>query len=65
MLTWLLSLAGPPLTEKSAVATLLEHNVTVALGRDIASDARYARFDAGWVSKLMPLSLGLFMTFIL
>ena len=45
------SLPGPPLTAKSAVATLLEHNVTVALGRDIASDSRYARFDAAWVSQ--------------
>ncbi|KAI0766557.1 composite domain of metallo-dependent hydrolase [Irpex lacteus] len=44
------SLAGPPLTEKSAVATLLAHNVTVALGRDIASDSRYARFDAAWAA---------------
>ncbi|KAI0085133.1 carbohydrate esterase family 9 protein [Irpex rosettiformis] len=43
-------LAGPPLTEKSAVSTLLEHNVTIALGREIASDSRYTRFDAAWAA---------------
>ncbi|RDX49485.1 composite domain of metallo-dependent hydrolase [Lentinus brumalis] len=44
-------LPGPPLTEKSAVSTLLDHNVTVGLG--IASegwDARNARFDVAWAA---------------
>ncbi|KAI0690094.1 carbohydrate esterase family 9 protein [Cytidiella melzeri] len=43
-------LPGPPLTAESAVTTLLAHNVTVALGRKIASDARYARLDAAWAA---------------
>ncbi|RPD56489.1 composite domain of metallo-dependent hydrolase [Lentinus tigrinus ALCF2SS1-7] len=44
-------LPGPPLSEKSAVATLLDHNVTVGLG--IASegwDARNACFDVAWAA---------------
>ncbi|KAI1784439.1 composite domain of metallo-dependent hydrolase [Ganoderma leucocontextum] len=43
-------LAGPPLTEKSAVAALVENNVTVGLGIKEIWDARNARFDLAWAA---------------
>ncbi|KAM5543998.1 hypothetical protein V8D89_002615 [Ganoderma adspersum] len=43
-------LAGPPLTEKSAVALLTENNVTVGLGIQEIWDARNARFDLAWAA---------------
>ncbi|EIW82936.1 carbohydrate esterase family 9 protein [Coniophora puteana RWD-64-598 SS2] len=41
-------LPGPPLTERSAISTLIEHNVTVGVGVLEAWDARNARFDLAW-----------------
>jgi hypothetical protein len=43
------SLAGPPITEKGAIVTLMEAGVTVGLGTVDASLARNARLDVGWV----------------
>ncbi|KAI0746218.1 composite domain of metallo-dependent hydrolase [Daedaleopsis nitida] len=43
-------LPGPPLSEKSAVSVLLDHNVTVGLGILESWDARNARFDAAWAA---------------
>lgn len=48
-------LAGPPLTALNAVATFVGHNVSVALGTPEAWAARNARFDAGWVRRLLLL----------
>ncbi|KAF7323766.1 Carbohydrate esterase family 9 protein [Mycena kentingensis (nom. inval.)] len=41
-------LPGPPMTHKSAIATLLEHNVTVAIGVKDLSLTRNLPFDAAW-----------------
>jgi hypothetical protein len=49
------SLAGPPLTEKGAVQTLIDAGVTVALGSNDASIARNTRLDVGWVR--LPFSV--------
>ncbi len=50
-LIWFInSLPGPPLSEKSQIVVLLEHNVTIGLGTDLADEARNTRFDAAWVS---------------
>jgi hypothetical protein len=46
------SLAGPPITEKGQVATLLEAGVTVGLGEVDASTARNARLNVAWVSHV-------------
>jgi hypothetical protein len=43
------SLPGPPLTELSAVAELLQHNVTVGIGVQEIWCARNTRFDLAWV----------------
>ncbi|KAI0342081.1 carbohydrate esterase family 9 protein [Trametopsis cervina] len=43
-------LPGPPLSANTAVKTLLDNDVTVALGRSAASDVVYTRFDVGWAS---------------
>ena len=48
-----LSLAGPPLTEKSVVVTLTENGVTVGLGIKEVWDARNARFDLAWVREML------------
>ncbi|KAI0692924.1 composite domain of metallo-dependent hydrolase [Cerioporus squamosus] len=43
-------LPGPPLSEKSQIVTLIEHNVTVALGVDLPDKARNTRFDVAWAA---------------
>ncbi|THU91950.1 composite domain of metallo-dependent hydrolase [Dendrothele bispora CBS 962.96] len=43
-------LAGPPLTEDTAITKLLQHNVTVGIGALDTWDVRNARFDAAWIS---------------
>ncbi|EJF61656.1 composite domain of metallo-dependent hydrolase [Dichomitus squalens LYAD-421 SS1] len=43
-------LPGPPLSHKSQIVTLVEHNVTVGLGTVDADKARNIRFDAGWAA---------------
>ncbi|KZV84970.1 hypothetical protein EXIGLDRAFT_623616 [Exidia glandulosa HHB12029] len=43
-------LPGPPLTEKSAISVLLEHNVTVGLGIEESWSARNTRFDIAWAA---------------
>lgn len=42
-------LPGPPLTEKSAIAELLLHNITVGIGILESWSARNTRFDCAWV----------------
>ncbi|TFK91320.1 composite domain of metallo-dependent hydrolase [Polyporus arcularius HHB13444] len=42
-------LPGPPLS-KSQIVTLMEHNVTVALGVDVPDKARNTRFDVAWAA---------------
>ena len=44
------SLPGPPLTEKSSIMELLDHNVTVGLGIVENWAAHNTRFDLAWVS---------------
>ncbi|KAH9918644.1 uncharacterized protein B0H18DRAFT_1030145 [Fomitopsis serialis] len=61
-------LPGPPASADSTIATLLRHNVTVALGPQGVSneDAMYTwavrnlRFDAAWVSCPLRLALASF-----
>lgn len=43
-------LPGPPLTEDSAITTLLAHNVKVGIGILEQWSARNTRFDAAWAS---------------
>jgi hypothetical protein len=43
-------LPGPPLTQSTAVATLVAHNVTVGLQVANPSDVRITRFNMDWVS---------------
>ncbi|KAF7969725.1 hypothetical protein HWV62_26136 [Athelia sp. TMB] len=43
-------LAGPPLTEKSAIAELLLHNITVGIGILESWSARNTRFDCAWAA---------------
>ncbi|KAF8664372.1 hypothetical protein AX16_000743 [Volvariella volvacea WC 439] len=43
-------LPGPPLTETSAIATLIEHNVTVGIGIEEQWSARNLRFDVAWAA---------------
>ncbi|KIK64860.1 hypothetical protein GYMLUDRAFT_258822 [Collybiopsis luxurians FD-317 M1] len=43
-------LPGPPLTQDSAITTLLAHNVTVGVGVTEAWDARNTRLDVGWAA---------------
>ena len=52
------SLPGPPLTEKTAIEVLLEHDVAVGIGSYTAAGAwvsRNLRWDAGWVSSILLL----------
>ena len=42
-------LAGPPLSNDTALVKLLEHGVTVGLGVREAWAARNTRFDLSWV----------------
>ncbi|CDO69917.1 hypothetical protein BN946_scf184568.g3 [Trametes cinnabarina] len=44
----MLSLAGPPLTNGTALSKLLSHGVTVGLGTWDAGHVRATRFDIGW-----------------
>ncbi|KAF7334286.1 Carbohydrate esterase family 9 protein [Mycena sanguinolenta] len=41
-------LAGPPITRKSAIATLVAHNITLGIMVGDASQARNTRFDMTW-----------------
>lgn len=50
-------LPGPPLTQDSAITTLLAHGVKVGIGIIEQWSARNTRFDAAWVSLLAFLSL--------
>ena len=43
-------LAGPPITNETAVIALLDEGVTVGLGVSDAWQAPHTRFDAAWVS---------------
>ena len=43
------SLPGPPLSNHTALVTLIEHGVTVGLGVRDAWDARNTRFTVDWV----------------
>ncbi|KAE9387106.1 hypothetical protein BT96DRAFT_1025981 [Gymnopus androsaceus JB14] len=43
-------LPGPPLTQNSAISTLLANNVTVGVGVDGAWAARNTRFDVSWAA---------------
>lgn len=43
-------LPGPPLTAKSAISVLLEHNVTVGIGIEESWSARNTRFDIAWAA---------------
>ncbi|KAL0573283.1 hypothetical protein V5O48_008666 [Marasmius crinis-equi] len=56
--TWesLRILPGPPLSEKTAVSTLMKHNVTVAVASDTSQTwtTRNTRWDVAWVSGLLP-----------
>jgi len=45
------------LTQESAVATLLAHNVTLGIGIEEQWNARNTRFDVGWVSLVPNLLL--------
>lgn len=47
------SLAGPPITNETAVSVLLKHGVTVALGVEEGWQPVNTRFDAGWVSEFV------------
>jgi hypothetical protein len=42
-------LPGPPLTQSSAIAKLVAHNVTVGIMVTDSSQARNTRFDMDWV----------------
>jgi hypothetical protein len=50
-------LAGPPLTNDTNLVSLIENQVTVAIGVPEAWAARNARFDIAWVSwlKFLPV----------
>ena len=54
---WMIStsLPGLPLSEKSQVVALLEHNVTIGIGTDLAEHARNTRFDVAWVCPFLHL----------
>jgi hypothetical protein len=47
-------LPGPPLTQSSAIATLVAHNVTVGIEVGGPSSVRNTRFDLAWVILLFP-----------
>lgn len=49
----LIRLAGPPLTEHTAISRLLSANVSVGLGILENWSARNTRLDVGWVN-FMP-----------
>lgn len=44
-------LPGPPLTNESAITTLLAHGVTVGIGTAEQWSARNTRFDIAWVCR--------------
>jgi hypothetical protein len=48
-------LAGPPITNGTAVTTLLKHGVTVALGVAEGWETANTRFDVGWVRRPVKL----------
>jgi hypothetical protein len=55
------SLPGPPLSNDTALVTLIKYSVTVGLGVREAWEARNTRFDLQWVcdSELVSFSYGL------
>jgi len=46
-------LPGPPLSNDTALVTLLDHGVVVGLGIRSAWEARNTRFDAQWVGDTL------------
>ena len=52
--TWdqLRTLPGPPLTPKSSIGVLLEHNITLGIGIVEEWEVRNQRLDLGWVSGI-------------
>lgn len=55
-------LPGPPLTQDSAITTLLAHGVNVGIGVLEQWSARNTRLDAAWVSLLVFFFLLWFIT---
>ncbi|KAJ7098293.1 carbohydrate esterase family 9 protein [Mycena epipterygia] len=51
-------LAGPPLTQSSAIAMLVAHNVTVGIKVADPSGVRNSRFDAAWAALESNGALG-------
>lgn len=45
-------LPGPPLSNDTALVTLLDHGVVVGLGIRSAWEARNTRFDVQWVGHI-------------
>jgi hypothetical protein len=43
-------LPGPPISNDTALVTLLEHNVLVGIGTTDAALAAHTRFDLAWVT---------------
>lgn len=50
-------LPGPPLTQSSAIATLVAHNVTVGIQVGNPAGARNTRFDMAWASAFRAFIL--------
>jgi hypothetical protein len=50
-------MAGPPVTNDTAVVKLVRHGITVGLGVLEADQARNARFDLTWVSASIGLRI--------
>ncbi|TCD67498.1 hypothetical protein EIP91_012303 [Steccherinum ochraceum] len=44
-------LAGPPITNDTAISVLMRNGVTVALGAQEAWQPVHTRFDAGWIAR--------------
>lgn len=53
------SLPGPPLTNDTALAKLLESGVIVGIGVRDAWEARNMRFDLKWVSSAVESPLNM------
>jgi hypothetical protein len=47
--TYITRLPGPPISNDSALVTLLENNVLVGIGTSAAALAAHTRFDLAWV----------------
>lgn len=62
-------LAGPPVSNDTALVTLLEHNVLVGIGTAQAALAAQTRFDLAWVSsngllRFILLDINLYPDFV-